>query len=599
MTEIGVDVDVNDRRGPINPMVYGLNQRYTLGGCGAWDGSCDQPHADFLAAASPLRIGSLRFPGGAVANPFRWRHAVGPQAERKPTISGLDGRPLTTEYGPVEHLTVCRALGAEPVMLVNCGSAHPDEAAAWVGYMNAPDDGRSEWARLRAEHGRTEPFGVRYWELGNEFHRAHDGSTNTWIQFDEERYVRGGTQRQPLRQVVRADDWSEEAGLSTGGPDQRFNVRFPPVRLGSLTLFVDNQPWIRVPELATTGCGPYFALDETTGEIRFGDGVHGTIPRRGARITSTYDAGPLPGFVDFYRAMKSMDPTIRVGSNLSSERALELLLDEGAVDFVTVHHYVDVARPSVEETRRRLWLASGELGEVVDYARERLRRAGPRAAQVELLVTEYNIRMHYGATPPVPGYFYSLDHAIFVAAALKALVERDVTAASLHTLLDLPPEEMAKIAEEFGVTPFTWGVLEPAPSYRPRLAARVLGLYAGALTGELVSTRIDGAWTGEADSASVPMIEAVAARDDGRAEVVVMLLNRDPARPAMTTLSTRGWIGEGISIHRLHGTPDGAHGTTTHGEIVQDVAARTACGDWTFPLPPSTVTCVRVSGASG
>ena len=40
-------------------------------------------------------------------------------------------------------------------------------AAEWVAYCNLPE-GTHPMADLRAKHGYTEPFGVKYWELDNE-----------------------------------------------------------------------------------------------------------------------------------------------------------------------------------------------------------------------------------------------------------------------------------------------------------------------------------------------------------------------------------------------------------------------------------------------
>lgn len=48
-----------------------------------------------------------------------------------------------------------------------------DEAADWVKYTNAPNDGSNprggvDWAAVRAANGHPEPYRVKFWELGNE-----------------------------------------------------------------------------------------------------------------------------------------------------------------------------------------------------------------------------------------------------------------------------------------------------------------------------------------------------------------------------------------------------------------------------------------------
>ena len=48
------------------------------------------------------------------------------------------------------------------------GSGTMAEALAWVEYCNW--HGNTAWATLRRANGRDEPYGVRYWALGNEMY---------------------------------------------------------------------------------------------------------------------------------------------------------------------------------------------------------------------------------------------------------------------------------------------------------------------------------------------------------------------------------------------------------------------------------------------
>jgi len=59
-------------------------------------------------------------------------------------------------------------LGTEPHICVNMGTGTMDEAQAWVEYCNGT--GNTSWANLRRQHGRPEPYRVRYWGLGNEMY---------------------------------------------------------------------------------------------------------------------------------------------------------------------------------------------------------------------------------------------------------------------------------------------------------------------------------------------------------------------------------------------------------------------------------------------
>src|SRR5690606_34643815 len=65
-----------------------------------------------------------------------------------------------------EYLRLAELLGIEPLITVNAGSGTAEEAARWVEYVNG--DTTTEMGRLRARNGRPEPYGVRFWNIGNE-----------------------------------------------------------------------------------------------------------------------------------------------------------------------------------------------------------------------------------------------------------------------------------------------------------------------------------------------------------------------------------------------------------------------------------------------
>lgn len=101
------------------------------------------------------------------------------------------------QYGIDEHMKLAASLGAEVILTVNYGSGldrngavsttaslsqRVKRAAAWVAYLNgAPTDFRplgsddegtdwqtvGYWARQRVARGHATPYGVHYWEIGN------------------------------------------------------------------------------------------------------------------------------------------------------------------------------------------------------------------------------------------------------------------------------------------------------------------------------------------------------------------------------------------------------------------------------------------------
>ncbi|HHX40521.1 MAG TPA: hypothetical protein GX715_11200, partial [Armatimonadetes bacterium] len=70
------------------------------------------------------------------------------------------------DVGTHEFLEFCRRVGAEPCLVVNAGEGSAREAARWVEYCNGLAE--SAQGRVRAVNGRTEPFGVRTWGVGND-----------------------------------------------------------------------------------------------------------------------------------------------------------------------------------------------------------------------------------------------------------------------------------------------------------------------------------------------------------------------------------------------------------------------------------------------
>ena len=118
----------------------------------------------------------IRWPGGCLTSYYRWREGVGPR--RRPMRNILWGGMDSNRIGTHEFMDFCRAVGADPLLVVNfesdgrrhwarpasggVRSAGPAEAAAWVRYCNDPGDA------ARRKNGAADPFGVRLWQIGNE-----------------------------------------------------------------------------------------------------------------------------------------------------------------------------------------------------------------------------------------------------------------------------------------------------------------------------------------------------------------------------------------------------------------------------------------------
>lgn len=124
---------------------------------------------DVFDRVKALRPAFVRWPGGNVAQDYHWIWGVGPRDERPEWINlSWWNEREPSDFGSVELLDFCRALEAEPHLVVNVEGrgATAEEAADWVDYVNGATTTR--YGALRAAHGRPSPFGVKTWELGNE-----------------------------------------------------------------------------------------------------------------------------------------------------------------------------------------------------------------------------------------------------------------------------------------------------------------------------------------------------------------------------------------------------------------------------------------------
>lgn len=157
----------HEKIGRINPHLHGHFAEH-LGELvygGLWQD--DTLREDVIDALRPLGIPLLRWPGGNFADSYRWRDGIGPREARPFRLNTQWGNaPEPNAFGTHEFIDLCRRLDAEPYFAGNVGSETPAYLRDWVEYCNQDRD--STLAKERAANGSAEPFGVRYWGVGNE-----------------------------------------------------------------------------------------------------------------------------------------------------------------------------------------------------------------------------------------------------------------------------------------------------------------------------------------------------------------------------------------------------------------------------------------------
>lgn len=125
---------------------------------------------DVLSALKNLHMPVLRWPGGNFVSGYHWLDGVGEREKRPRRIELAWHAEESNRFGTDEFIAYCRMLDTEPYICVNMGSGTLDEAQAWVEYCNGTTN--TYWANLRRQHGHEEPYGVKYWGLGNEMYGA-------------------------------------------------------------------------------------------------------------------------------------------------------------------------------------------------------------------------------------------------------------------------------------------------------------------------------------------------------------------------------------------------------------------------------------------
>jgi alpha-N-arabinofuranosidase len=170
-------VKAHDGDVKISRHVYGHFSEH-LGRCiygGFWVGNDKAaaaaiPHTrgirnDVIAALRQIKIPNLRWPGGCFADEYHWMDGIG-QGRPKMVNTHWGGVTEDNSFGTHEFLDLCGLLGCEPYICGNVGSGTVQELSQWVEYCNF--DGVSPMAELRRKNGRSEPWRVRFWGIGNE-----------------------------------------------------------------------------------------------------------------------------------------------------------------------------------------------------------------------------------------------------------------------------------------------------------------------------------------------------------------------------------------------------------------------------------------------
>jgi len=122
--------------------------------------------SDTLALLKELHAPVYRWPGGNFVSGYEWKEGIGDPDKRPPRKNPAWKGVEHNDVGIHEFMDLCREIGAEPFIAVNTGLGGAAGAAEEVEYVNGAPD--TPMGALRAKNGHPNPFGVKWWAIGNE-----------------------------------------------------------------------------------------------------------------------------------------------------------------------------------------------------------------------------------------------------------------------------------------------------------------------------------------------------------------------------------------------------------------------------------------------
>lgn len=123
---------------------------------------------DIIDALKKLKIPVLRWPGGCFADTYHWKDGVGPKDKRPAIVNRWwGGVTEDNSFGTHDFLNMCELIGAEPYLSGNVGSGTVQELSDWIQYVNGGAN-TSPMTSWRVQNGRTDPWKVKFWGVGNE-----------------------------------------------------------------------------------------------------------------------------------------------------------------------------------------------------------------------------------------------------------------------------------------------------------------------------------------------------------------------------------------------------------------------------------------------
>jgi alpha-L-arabinofuranosidase len=618
--------------GSVSKYLFGANLLWAYNEEGAFDPTTDAFYPEFVASLRRLGITSLRYPGGTASDNFDWLRAVGPERERlanepygmqytriSDICCDLDG-PDASAVGPDEFGQLLDESGAIGNIVVNFATGTTQEAADFVAYMTAPlsqhpstnPADASYWAELRAKNGHPAPYDVPYWEVGNEqfFPGQYGWRSGQVVSIGRHTvpcppsqvatclYAFGGTTYFSPQPVGTFADELASASYSTGKASQHFYVYFPPVVPSSVAVFVNGQAWTEVSSLATAGPrAQVYSVTAINGEISFGNDVHGQIPLKGAKITAAYESGPHGGFVQFYAAMKAMNPHIQICETEETNSAfLAMMGRKYPYDCVELHEYAKPTDIDAPMTQYEESLMAAPVGEGATLAALQAEIRHYSGKDIPVVMTEYG-QLVTPMPKADPQFNLSLDEGLLIGAQLEQWATHGVPLAEKYLLDSVP---FLGTYPYIGLSTYSAMLAGTGPDFLVEPTGEVLGLMSRLAGMQLLgSAALDNPEIGPGiDAPDLWVIASASSSSSSTGVIDLVVINASPVSAVRSRVDVDGTLlKKRVHVVVLDGLSPTAYNTPAHPDSVTTVAStavvRSSDFSWTFPA--HSVTLLQMS----
>lgn len=168
-----IKIDLDRTTGQVDPLLFGSFAEHL--GRMIYGGIYDEHsplsdqfgfRKDVMEAVKGLGVSILRWPGGNFSSGYNWKDGIGPKDQRPARPEEAWNDIESNRFGTDEFLHYTEMVHAEPYICVNLGLGTITDARDWVEYTNSASP--TYWANQRRKNGHDQPYGVKYWALGNE-----------------------------------------------------------------------------------------------------------------------------------------------------------------------------------------------------------------------------------------------------------------------------------------------------------------------------------------------------------------------------------------------------------------------------------------------